>query len=92
MAKIEKTFSASLTKNTDKGGAWLGVVSIKDQNGEGAASYRAFSNASAGKRWIKEMVIALTPRKSIKMISNGELDEKEKPTTFVGEVIFKAEK
>jgi hypothetical protein len=51
----------------------------------------AWSNASAGKRWVKSQVQALTPRKSVKMIAGEGKDAKGKPTSFVGVVTFKSE-
>jgi hypothetical protein len=75
MAKKDKvTFYAHLIKNDQKGGAWLvSVAKIMDVYGDHEKdtiyeSHQAFSNASAGKRWIKEQVIKNTPRKNIKMI------------------------
>ena len=50
----------------------------------------AWSNASAGKRWVKSQVQALTPRKSVKMIAGEGKDAKGKPTSFVGVVTFKS--
>jgi hypothetical protein len=50
----------------------------------------AWSNASAAKRWIKEMVQELTPRKSVKMIATTQnLDAKGKPLAFVGQIGYK---
>lgn len=74
MAKKEKvTFWARLTKNDVKGGAWLATVGKSidvygDDKDNVYENCQAFSNASAGKRWIKEQVIKITPRKSIKLV------------------------
>ena len=91
--KVNATFRATLRKNTEKGGAWLGIVSVSDEGVDEfvAREQDAFSNASAGKRWIKERVIALTPRKSVKMIAGTKLDAKDKPVFFSGELAFKRE-
>jgi len=90
--KIVKTFSANLNKNTEKGGAWLATVTVSDADGTAGFVYQAaWSNASAGKRWVKSQVQALTPRKSVKMIAGEGKDAKGKPTSFVGVVTFKSE-
>ena len=72
MAKKEEVkFFATLRKNESKGGAWLAVVDVSTDDPDERplySAYNAFSNASAGKRWIKEQVAIATPRKSVKMI------------------------
>jgi hypothetical protein len=89
--KVVKTFTANLNKNTEKGGAWLATVNISDAEGNAGLIYQAaWSNASAGKRWVKSQVQALTPRKSVKMIAGEGKDAKGKPTSFVGVVTFKS--
>ena len=90
--KVVKTFTANLNKNTEKGGAWLATVNISDAEGNVGLIYQAaWSNASAGKRWVKSQVQALTPRKSCKMIAGSTKDSKGKPTTYVGSITFKSE-
>ena len=72
MAKKENvTFVATLYKNEVKGGAWLAetIVATEDPDDQPIFSRcQAFSNASAGKRWIKEQVALATPRKNVKML------------------------
>lgn len=72
MAKKEEVqFLATLRKNEAKGGAWLAVVDVVTDDPDERpiySAYNAFSNASAGKRWIKEQVAIATPRKNVKMI------------------------
>jgi len=91
--KVNAKFNGTLIKNNVKGGAWLATYSISYEGQEMAVAkpLNAFSNASAGKRWLKEMVLANTPKKSIKMIAGTALDEKGKPLGFTGEVLFKVE-
>jgi hypothetical protein len=91
--KINASFEAELRKNQEKGGAWLGEFSVsRDDYDKVVVSGReAFSNASAGKRWLKEQVLANTNKKSIKMLPNEERDVKDKPVFFTGTVIFKVE-
>ena len=91
--KVVKTFSANLNKNLEKGGAWMAIVSVTTEgiDGTDVLSTSAWSNASAGKRWVKSQVQALTPRKSVKMIAGQGKDAKGKPASFVGVVTFKSE-
>jgi hypothetical protein len=90
--KVVKTFSANLNKNPEKGGAWMAIVSVTTEGIDGTEvlNTSAWSNASAGKRWVKSQVQALTPRKSVKMIAGDGKDAKGKPTSFVGVVTFKS--
>ena len=90
--KVIKTFSANLNKNLEKGGAWMAIISITTDGMDGTdvLNTSAWSNASAGKRWVKSQVQALTPRKSVKMIAGEGKDLKGKPTSFVGVVTFKS--
>jgi hypothetical protein len=90
--KVVKTFSANLNKNLEKGGAWMAIISITTDGMDGTdvLNTSAWSNASAGKRWVKSQVQALTPRKSVKMIAGEGKDVKGKPTSFVGVVTFKS--
>jgi len=50
--KINAMFETELTKNQEKGGAWLGEFSVVRDDAEqpSASGRQAFSNASAGKR------------------------------------------
>jgi hypothetical protein len=90
--KVVKTFSANLNKNLEKGGAWMAIVSVTTEGIDGTEvlNTSAWSNASAGKRWVKSQVQALTPRKSVKMIAGEGKDAKGKPTSFVGVVTFRS--
>ena len=90
--KVVKTFSANLNKNLEKGGAWMAIISITTDGMDGTdvLNTSAWSNASAGKRWVKSQVQALTPRKSVKMIAGEGKDAKGKPTSFVGVVTFRS--
>ncbi len=99
--KITKKFTATLTLNTEQGGAWLANVSlltpmIDDDNlnsmqpAEAVSAEAAWKNASAGKRWIKSQVLAMTPRKSVKLEATKVDKTTDKPTAFVGVLEFKA--
>jgi hypothetical protein len=99
--KITKKFTATLTLNTEQGGAWLANVSLLTpaidsdnpnsmQPADAVSAEAAWKNASAGKRWIKSQVLAMTPRKSVKMEPTKIDKTTEKPTAFVGVLEFKA--
>lgn len=91
--KVNAVFEADLIKNTEKGGAWLAEYSVSrdDYDKVAVAGRNAFSNPSAGKRWLKEQVLAHTNKKSIKMVATDERDAKDKPVNFTGTVAFKVE-
>ena len=95
--KIERTFKATLAKNPVKGGAWKATYIITETKANGLGGYdevevdnnvTAWANASAAKRYIKERVVQLTTRKSIKFEVANE-DENGKPVRLVGTLIYK---
>ena len=91
--KVNAVFDATLKKNPEKGGAWLARVTTYDEgmdDGNVIVS-TAWSNASAGKRWIKTMVAQMTPRKSVKMTpcTTTPPDAKGKPMAFEGKLSYK---
>lgn len=101
--KMTQRFSASLVQNLEQGGAWMAEVSISNiyegpnaRLGAGAnnevvqlANRSAWKNASAGKRWIKTQVLALTPRKSVKMNPSKVDKATDKPTELLGLLEYK---
>lgn len=93
--KINAAFKGSLNKNLDKGGAWMATLTILHEAPDGFMVVKtessAWSNASAGKRWLKHRLMDLTPKKNVKMVAGPEVDAKGKPATFSGEVAFKQE-
>lgn len=91
--KVSSLFSANIVKNQTKGGAWLATIKLTDEGIDiPYDSYQAaWANASAAKRWIKEVLLATTTRKSVKMLPGSELDAKQKPVVFAGAVTFKRE-
>lgn len=86
--KVERTFKATIAKNTVKGGAWLCTIDLHEAGECIAAELTAWSNASAAKRHVKERVRSLTTRKSVPLTASGS-DEKGKPTYLHGEITFK---
>jgi hypothetical protein len=90
--KVNVVFDATLKKNPEKGGAWLARVTTYDEGiDEGNVIVStAWSNASAGKRWIKSQVLAMTPRKSVKLETTRVDKTTDKPTAFVGVLEFKS--
>ena len=89
--KINARFTAELHKNVEKGGAWIAEYGIQVEGQPYVGYYKAWANASAGKRWLKALVQENTPRKSIKMIDSGKVDEKGKPVHFTGELTYKVD-
>lgn len=89
--KVNVVFYAETIKNQTKGGAWLTTIRITDEGVDvpNETITSAWSNASAAKRFIKEKVQELTPRKSVKMVASQQVDEKGKPVAFVGQIGFK---
>jgi hypothetical protein len=89
--KVNVTFYAETIKNQSKGGAWLTTIRITDEGMDTPHEVitAAWSNASAAKRFIKEKVQELTPRKSVKMIASTNVDAKGKPIAFVGQIGYK---
>ena len=89
--KVNVTFYAETIKNQSKGGAWLTTIRITDEGMDipKEVIHAAWSNASAEKRFIKEKVQELTPRKSVKMIASTNVDAKGKPVAFVGQIGYK---
>jgi hypothetical protein len=86
--KVTRTFTATLEKNLEKGGSWLCRVAIRDENGETNSKVSAWSNASAGKRWVKAELVEITGRKSLKF-SVVQADANEKPTLIAGSIDYK---
>jgi len=91
--KVNANFNGELRKNNVKGGAWIAeyVVTRSDEERPVAADYSAWANPSAGKKWLKEMVLTHTNKKSIKMVAGTDKDAKDKPIYFNGDVVFKVE-
>ena len=90
--KTTRVFTAEIKKNNVKGGAWMASFTICEEGIDTAdmMGAAAWSNASAAKRWLKEMVLANTPRKSVKMVAGTDVDVKGKPLSFSGALTYKA--
>lgn len=91
--KVNALFEGELRKNNVKGGAWVAEFSVvrDDQERPVVTGYSAWANPLAGKRWLKEMVLEHTNKKTIKMAPNSERDAKDKPIFLSGSVAFKVE-
>jgi hypothetical protein len=91
--KVNCFFDGEMRKNDVKGGAWIAEfhVTRDDQERPVAANYSAWANPSAAKKWLKEMVLKHTNKKSIKMVASAERDAKDKPVFFEGKVAFKVD-
>lgn len=93
--KITQQMKVNLEKNTltEKGGAWLLSITIFEE-GTSVSVYNAdtaWSNPSAAKRWIKELVLKQTSRKSIKLTVEKS-DNNGKPILIVGDMTYKVER
>lgn len=93
--KINASFSASLSKNNVKGGAWMASYTVAHESVDGfmpvKTDHSAWTSAAAAKRWVKDMVKANTTKKSIKLLPGDEKDAKGKPVWFAGSLSFKQE-
>lgn len=98
--KVAAKFVATIELNDVKAGGWLAIVSVQKEAGtsvnsiqpaEGFSVYSAWKNPSAAKRWVKEMVIQHTPRKSVKMLVTKNCKDTGKPTAFSGSLDYKVE-
>jgi hypothetical protein len=89
--KVTRIFTAEIKKNNVKGGAWMASFSVHEDGVETVDMIHAaaWANASAAKRWLKENVVANTPRKSIKMVAGTDLDVKGKPLSFSGSLTYR---
>ena len=97
--KVTAQFVATITLNPEKGGGWLAIVTKQTpldsnslnsiQDSQGLSEYSSWKNASAAKRWVKEMVLKHTPRKSVKMVPTATANDK--PTAFTGVLEFKTD-
>lgn len=89
--KVENQFHAELRLNGDKGGAWLATVKITDETGNITKQhFSAWKNPSAAKKWVKEKVKEMTPRKSISFLGTN-LNDKNKPTLLTGSLNYKVD-
>lgn len=92
--KVNQTFQAVLYKNilVEKGGAWMLRITVQD---EGSDTFKldystAWANPSAAKRYLKQVVLENTPRKSIKMVTTAG-DVNDKPISMDGSLTYKVE-
>ncbi len=93
MPKKLYTFEAKVILNPEKGGGWMASwILTNDQDETPRGEITPWKNASAAKKWLKGKAAEHTPRKSVKMVAGPELDEKGKPTRFVGSFTFREPK
>ena len=93
--KIAQQMKVNLEKNTltEKGGAWLLSITIFEE-GTSVSVYNAdtaWTNPSAAKRWLKQVVTEQTPRKSIKLTIE-RTDANGKPVAIVGDMTYKVDR
>lgn len=90
MPKKLMTFDARAVLNREKGGGWLATVIVtNDQDDDTKTVVTAWKNASAAKKWLKAKAAEMTSRKSVKLVAGPDLDEKGKPTKFLGSFTFR---
>lgn len=93
--KVNQTLKAHLAKNilVEKGGAWLLTITIHNDGDNDFIlnTSTAWSNPSAAKRYLKEVVLANTPRKSIKMAVTVTDIPTDKPLKIDGELSYKVD-
>jgi len=95
--KVQQRFMGRLMKEPEQGGAWLVGYKIyfgdpKDKYsfiGERDSAWHAFSNPSAGKRWLKRELLRISGKKSVKFNESNIIDGK--PTYIQGDVIYKVD-
>ena len=93
--KVNHTLKAHLSKNTlvERGGAWLLNIRMVEEGADHILldSYTAWSNPSAAKRYLKQVVLDNTPRKSIKMTITVKDVNTDKPLVLDGELTYKVD-
>jgi hypothetical protein len=92
MAKTAREARAELRKYEDKGRAGLAEYKLIDES-DGSIlihEFSAWTNPSAAKRWVKQVLSATTPRKSMSFLGSN-FNEKQKPMYFYGSVRFKVD-
>jgi hypothetical protein len=93
--KINQTLKANLRKNTlvEKGGAWLLNICVLTEGSSNCEldTYTAWSNPSAAKRYLKQVILDNTPRKSIKMAISVKDVNTDKPIALDGEITYKVD-
>jgi hypothetical protein len=92
--KVNQTFTAHLIKNTltEKGGAWLLDIFVTNENAPIVVynDKTAWANPSAAKRYLKTIVLEMTPRKNIKM-GVVTTNESGKPVHLGGQLTYKVD-
>lgn len=90
MPKVEREARVELRKIDEKGRAWLAKYEIFEGEFIVMREFSAWSNPSAAKRWVKTILLATTPRKSMPFLA-GNHNDKGKPMLFTGSVRFKVD-
>ena len=81
---MKKTFNAALIKNIEKDGAWLSIVTIKNNLDTEFQIMNTWLNQDAAKKWINDQLNALTGYKEIELIPDEEQDQDNNYISFTG--------
>lgn len=81
---MEKTFNVVLIKNIEKDGAWLSIVTIKNNLDTEFQIMNTWLNQDAAKKWINEQLKMSTNYEEIELTPNEEKTEDGIPTLFTG--------
>ena len=93
--KVQQRFMGRLMKEPTPGGAWLvgykiyfGSLTVPNSfDGERDSDWHAFSNPTAGKRWLKSELLRISGKKTIKFNESNLVEGK--PTYIQGDVLYK---
>lgn len=81
---MAKTFNVALIKNIEKDGAWLSIVTIKNNLDTEFQIMNTWLNQDAAKKWINDQLNALTGYKEIELIPDKEQDQDNNYISFTG--------
>ena len=79
-----KTFNVALIKNIEKDGAWLSIVTIKNNLNTEFQIMNTWLNQDSAKKWINEKLKMSTNYEEIELTPNEEKTEDGIPTSFTG--------
>lgn len=79
-----KTFNVALIKNIEKDGAWLSIVTIKNNSDTEFQIMNTWLNQDAAKKWINEQLKMSTNYKEIELTPSKGKTEDGTPTSFTG--------
>jgi hypothetical protein len=81
---MAKTFNVALIKNIEKNGAWLSIVTIKNNLDTEFQIMNTWLNQDSAKKWINDQLNALTGYKEIELTPDEEQDQDNNYISFTG--------